>query len=62
MSTKWPSSCPQDLRDRLEMVLGFRSHGPQEIYGAVKEWAEKHEIEAPEGLPERPAGQTRHEL
>jgi hypothetical protein len=62
MSSHWPPSCPEDLRYHLETVLGFRSYGPQEVYGAFKEWAEKHGVPAPEGLREQPGRETRHEL
>lgn len=50
----WPQSIPPDLRRALEGVLSTRSHGPAEIWGEVRDWLEKHGVEAPERLPEDP--------
>lgn len=50
----WPNSCPPDLRRFLEAVLGFRSHGPAELWGAFKDWAEVRGIEAPDARRKDP--------
>lgn len=36
-----PNDLPPDLRIRLETVLGFKSYGPADLYGAFKEWADE---------------------
>lgn len=54
MTKTWPNSCPPDLREELERVLGWRSHGPAELWGAFKEWAERHGVEPPAELPDDP--------
>jgi hypothetical protein len=59
MPKPWPNSCPPDLRRELESVLGWRSHGPAEIWGAMKEWAERHGVEPPAELPGEGSPETR---
>lgn len=49
----WPSMIPEDLRKRLDTVLGFRSYGSADMWAEIKEWLEKHDIEPPKQLPER---------
>ena len=46
----WPYTIPEDLRPRLEAVLGQRSHGPAELWGEVRDWLEAHQVEMPEGI------------
>lgn len=53
--TDWPQTVPADLRPRLEEVLSYRSHGPAELWGVVREWLAEHAVEPPERLPEEPA-------
>ena len=50
--TDWPNSIPPDLRRTLDEVLGQRGHGSAEVWGTMREWLVKHEVEGPEGLPE----------
>ncbi|MBL3704642.1 hypothetical protein GI582_18245 [Sulfitobacter sp. BDSS02] len=51
----WPSNIPHDLRLKLEELDRSRwQPKPADIWGAVKEWLEKHEVEAPADLPRRP--------
>lgn len=47
----WPKSLPDDLRRRLEGVMGYRSFGPAEVWDAVREWLEERGIEAPSMPP-----------
>ena len=56
--SSWPHNVPPDLRRRLENVLGFRSYGPAELWGEIREWLFLHGIEAPDRLPEdtKPSG------
>lgn len=46
----WPHTIPVDLRPRLEAVLGQRSFGPAELWGEVRDWLEKHQVEMPDGI------------
>lgn len=57
--TDWPHTIPADLRRQLETVLSFRNCGPAEIWGEVRDWLDKHEVEAPEQLPEDRAPEGR---
>lgn len=50
----WPQTIPPDLRRRLENVTGYRSYGPQDLWGEVREWLVLHQVEVPEGLPVDP--------
>lgn len=44
----WPKTVPDDLRRKLEAVLGYRNRpAPQDIWGAVLEWLEATELESP---------------
>jgi hypothetical protein len=47
----WPQTIPPDLRRKLENVMGYRSFGPQDVWGELREWLEKHRVEVPEALP-----------
>ncbi len=52
--THWPQTIPPDLRRKLGNVTGYRSFGPQDIWGEVREWLTTHEVKAPADLPEDP--------
>ncbi len=43
----WPKSLPDDLRHRLESVMGYRRFGPSEVWDAVREWLESEGVEPP---------------
>lgn len=43
----WPKSLPEDLRCRLESVMGYRRYGPAEVWDAVREWLEAEGVEPP---------------
>jgi hypothetical protein len=44
----WPKTVPDDLRRRLEEVLGYRNRpAPQDVWGALLEWLEGEGIEPP---------------
>lgn len=44
----WPSTVPDDLRRKLDAVLGYRNRpAPQGVWGAVLEWLEANEVEVP---------------
>ena len=46
----WPKKVPDDLRRKLEAVLGYRNRpAPQDVWGAVLEWLETNEVEVPSG-------------
>ncbi|WP_299596628.1 hypothetical protein [uncultured Tateyamaria sp.] len=49
MKTKWPTFCPDDLRDALAELERWRATpGPQDIYSALKDWCEKHNVPPPD--------------
>lgn len=48
-----PEICPNDLRERIETVLGFRSYGPSELYGVVREWIAEQEAKEPSEPPSK---------
>jgi hypothetical protein len=50
--TDWPQTIPPDLRRRLDGVMGFRSYGPNDVWGEVRDWLVLHRVEAPAKLPE----------
>lgn len=50
----WPKSVPPDLKKRLDEVLSFRTFGPAEVWGEVRDWLVAHGVEAPDKLPEDP--------
>ncbi|MCU0826672.1 MAG: DUF3486 family protein [Tabrizicola sp.] len=50
----WPKTVPEDLRRRLEGVLGYRQFGPAEIWDELREWLEKQGIEPPLNAPLNP--------
>ena len=53
--TKWPHTIPFDLKLKLEELAGRRySESNQDRWAAIKEWLEKHSVEAPERLPTEP--------
>lgn len=47
----WPQTIPPDLRSKLENVMGYRSFGPQDVWGELRDWLELHQVEVPERLP-----------
>ena len=47
----WPYLTPDDLRNKLETVMGYRSNGSTEVWMAVKEGLEEHDVPAPDSLP-----------
>lgn len=50
----WPKTVPDDLRRKLEAVLGYRNRpAPQDAWGAVLEWLEESDVEAPEAKTSR---------
>jgi hypothetical protein len=45
----WPKTVPDDLRRKLEAVLGYRNRpAPQDVWGVVLEWLEAREVEPTE--------------
>jgi hypothetical protein len=50
----WPTSIPHDLRCDLEPILRFRSLQTSDIWAAVREWLEHHQVEPPATLPADP--------
>lgn len=50
----WPRSIPEDLRRRLEGVMGYRSFGPAEIWDTLREWLESEGIDPPFKPPLKP--------
>jgi hypothetical protein len=53
----WPHDLPPDLRRRLETVLGYRSFGPADVWGVVRDWLEEVGAAPPPGglaQPEKP--------
>ncbi|MEM1224021.1 MAG: hypothetical protein AAGH40_14830 [Verrucomicrobiota bacterium] len=55
MNKSWPRTIPHDL-DLMLKELSLRPYEPfnSDIWSVVHEWLEKYEVEAPDGLPERP--------
>ncbi|MEM7667406.1 MAG: hypothetical protein AAF250_16265 [Pseudomonadota bacterium] len=57
---KLPELLPDDLRHRLETVMGFRYHGAADLYAAFREWFEQQNVvrpidgEGPQSDPLRP--------
>ena len=50
----WPKTIPPDLRNRVEVVLGYRTRPTgQDVWGVVQEWLEAHKVEPPPDLAER---------
>lgn len=46
----WPKTVPDDLRRKLEAVLGYRNRpAPQDVWGAVLEWLETNQVQSPVG-------------
>jgi hypothetical protein len=43
----WPATVPEDLRRRLEGVMGYRAFGPAEVWDAVREWLIAEGINTP---------------
>jgi hypothetical protein len=44
----WPKTVPDDLRRKLEAVLGYRNRpAPQDVWGAVLEWLEMNGVRPP---------------
>jgi hypothetical protein len=44
----WPKSVPDDLRRKLEAVLGYRNRpAPQDVWGAMLEWLQEIGVEMP---------------
>ncbi|WP_170425682.1 hypothetical protein [Ruegeria arenilitoris] len=53
--TTWPRTIPFDLKKRLETQQQYRSlPSLQSQWTEIREWLEKHGVEAPEGLPVEP--------
>jgi hypothetical protein len=50
MTVFWLQTIPADLRPRLEAVLGKRSIGSADLWGEIRHWLEKHQVELPEGI------------
>ena len=48
---KWPSMIPHDLRNYLLDLERMRCPTtPQDQWGAIKEWLEKHGVEPPDHM------------
>lgn len=47
----WPQDIPEDLRKQLETVMGYRTFAPIDVWAAIKEWLESHDVPAPDSLP-----------
>ncbi|WP_152612599.1 hypothetical protein [Leisingera sp. ANG-M7] len=55
----WPHTIPHDLKRMLETRSGFRdAPSDQDLWGVFKEWLERHQVEAPQGLPAAPEAAT----
>ncbi len=53
--TKWPARIPHDLKMKLEELAERRyAESDQDRWAAIKEWLEKHSVQAPERLPQEP--------
>lgn len=53
--TNWPARIPFDLKMKLEELAERRyAESDQDRWSAIKEWLEKHSVEAPERLPTEP--------
>jgi len=50
--TDWPQTILPDLRRRLDSVMGYRSFGPTDVWGEVRDWLVLHGVETPAILPE----------
>lgn len=48
----WPQTIPPDLRRKLDSVMGYRSCGPQDVWGEIRDWLVMHGVEVPDDLPE----------
>lgn len=47
----WPKTVPEDLRRKLEAVLGYRNRPmPQDLWGAVLEWLEAEGVTVPSDI------------
>ncbi len=52
--TAWPNTIPDDLDRMLAQLEELRHHkSNQDRWGVIKEWLERHGVEAPDSLPER---------
>ena len=48
MNDVWLQTIPLDLRGKLESVTGYRSFGPKDLWGEIREWLELHGVEVPQ--------------
>jgi hypothetical protein len=55
-SRSWPASVPEDLRRRLEGVMGYCAFGPPEVWDAVREWLISEGLEPPLNAPSNGPG------
>lgn len=44
---QWSQTIPDDLRRRLENVMGYRSFGPQDLWGEIREWLAANDLPPP---------------
>lgn len=59
----WPQRIPPDLAQRVGTVLGYVARPTeQDIWGEVRDWLVKHDVEPPADLPIDDQSKTRHEL
>lgn len=59
MSKPWPADLPPDFRRRLDRALGYRSCGPADLWGEIRERLVEHRLEPPETLPQHGLGDFR---
>ena len=51
----WPANIPHDLALMLDELDRHRdSPAPADIWGAVREWLDRHGVDAPDTLPHPP--------
>lgn len=48
----WPSSIPADLRRILDGTLAQRGVNAAQVWGDLRDWLIKHQVEPPAEIPE----------
>lgn len=58
----WPQRIPPDLRRELDQINSYRDPPtPQDAWAVLREWLERHGLDAPDTLPEDQPLPTRAE-